>query len=286
MRSGHESQGIAALPARDGYVRRRGLRPGTVLVFLFVVALVGAVMATGLPVIVGIGDSVTAATGCECPGFVEPYAADLPTSAGGPAAGVNLGANGLTAEGLRTLVTTPTPTAESVGEADFLLVTIGANDLLPLLPRWRASGCPAACYLPTVDTVGADISDILTAAKTLRSNRPSQILVTTYWNVFADGDVAKATENAAYLQWSDELTRALNARICAAAHGAGAICVDLYAPFKGNGSQNPTKLLAGDGDHPNAAGYRVISSTLLAATPAKTRSRLDAGQPHVPAGGP
>ena len=286
MRSGHESQGIAALPARDGYVRRRGLRPGTVLVFLFVVALVGAVMATGLPVIVGIGDSVTAATGCECPGFVEPYAADLPTSAGGPAAGVNLGANGLTAAGLRTLVTTPTPTAESVGEADFLLVTIGANDLLPLLPRWRASGCPAACYLPTVDTVGADISDILTAAKTLRSNRPSQILVTTYWNVFADGDVAKATENAAYLQWSDELTRALNARICAAAHGAGAICVDLYAPFKGNGSQNPTKLLAGDGDHPNAAGYRVISSTLLAATPAKTRSRLDAGQPHVPAGGP
>jgi lysophospholipase L1-like esterase len=274
VRSGHESQGIAALPARDGYVRRRGLRPGTVLVFLFVVALVGAVMATGLPVIVGIGDSVTAATGCECPGFVEPYAADLPTSAGGPAAGVNLGANGLTAAGLRTLVTTPTPTAESVGEADFLLVTIGANDLLPLLPRWRASGCPAACYLPTVDTVGADISDILTAAKTLRSNRPSQILVTTYWNVFADGDVAKATENAAYLQWSDELTRALNARICAAAHGAGAICVDLYAPFKGNGSQNPTKLLAGDGDHPNAAGYRVISSTLLAATP------------HVPAGGP
>ena len=286
MRSGHESQGIAALPARDGYVRRRGLRPGTVLVFLFVVALVGAVMATGLPVIVGIGDSVTAATGCECPGFVEPYAADLPTSAGGPAAGVNLGANGLTAAGLRTLVTTPTPTAESVGEADFLLVTIGANDLLPLLPRWRASGCPAACYLPTVDTVGADISDILTAAKTLRSNRPSQILVTTYWNVFADGDVAKATENAAYLQWSDELTRALNTRICAAARGSGAICVDLYAPFKGNGSQNPTRLLAGDGDHPNAAGYQLITSTLLAATPATTRSRLDAGQPHVPAGGP
>jgi len=274
------------LPARDSSLRRRSLRAGPVLAFLFVVALLGAMMATGLPVVVGIGDSVTAATGCGCPGFVEPYAADLPTSAGGPAAGVNLGANGLTAAGLRTLVTTPTPTADGVAEADFLLVTIGANDLLPLLPRWRESGCPAACYLPSVDAVGADISDILTAAKALRSKQPTQMLVTTYWNVFADGDVAKATENAAYLQWSDELTRALNARICAAAHGAGAICVDLYAPFKGNGSQNPTKLLAGDGDHPNAAGYRVISSTLLAATPAKTRSRLDAGQPHVPAGGP
>ena len=286
MRSSHESQGSAALPARDSSLRRRSLRAGPVLAFLFVVALLGAMMATGLPVVVGIGDSVTAATGCGCPGFVEPYAADLPTSAGGPAAGVNLGANGLTAAGLRTLVTTPTPTADGVAEADFLLVTIGANDLLPLLPRWRESGCPAACYLPSVDAVGADISDILTAAKALRSKQPTQMLVTTYWNVFADGDVARATESAAYLQWSDELTRALNARICAAARGAGAICVDLYAPFKGNGSQNPTTLLAGDGDHPNAAGYQLITSTLLAATPATTRSRLDAGQPHIRAGGP
>ena len=101
-------------------------------------------MAPAYSVVVGIGDSVTAATHCACPGFVQPYAAHLPTSAGGPAGAVNLGTNGLTAAGLRTLVTTPTPTAGGVAQADTLLVTIGANDLLPLLPMWRASGCPGS----------------------------------------------------------------------------------------------------------------------------------------------
>jgi lysophospholipase L1-like esterase len=117
-----------------------------------------------------------------------------------------------------------------------------------------------------VDAVGSDVGDILAAAKNLRGGRPTQLLVTDYWNVFADGDVALASDGPAYLQWSDELTRALNISICAAARSAGATCVDLYAPFKGDGSENPTSLLAADGDHPNAAGNQLISSVLLAAT--------------------
>ena len=249
-------------------------RSGRAVVLVFAAAFMGATMAgcsgattPASAVVVGIGDSVTAATNCGCPGFVEPYAKDLPASAGGPARGVNLGSNGLTAAGLLKLVTTPTPTADGVAEADTLLVTIGANDLLPLLPKWRASGCPATCYSPAVDAVGSDISGILAAAKSLRGTKPVRILVTNYWNVFADGDVASATETPAYHAWSDELTRALNSRICSAARGGSDICVDLYGPFKGNGTQNPTKFLAGDGDHPNAAGYDLITSALLKATP-------------------
>jgi lysophospholipase L1-like esterase len=258
-----------------GWVRlHQDRRPGRAVALVFAAALVGFAMAgcsgastPGSSVVVGIGDSVTAATNCGCTGFVEPYAKDLPTPAGGPARGVNLGANGLTASGLLTQVTTPTPTAERVAQAETLLVTIGANDLLPLLPRWRTSGCPATCYSPAVDAVGSDISGILAASKSLRGSKPLRILVTNYWNVFADGDVASASETPAYLVWSDEITRALNSRICAAARGASAICVDLYAPFKGNGTQNPTRFLAGDGDHPNAAGYKLITSALLEATP-------------------
>jgi lysophospholipase L1-like esterase len=233
----------------------------------------GAAMAgcsgatTPASVVVGIGDSVTAATTCACSGFVEPYADELPISAGGPARGVNLGADGLTAAELLKLVTTSTPTADGVAKADTLLVTIGANDLQPLLTKWHASGCPETCYTPVVDAVGSDISGILAAAKSLRGRKPVRILVTNYWNVFADGDVASAIETPAYLVWSDELTRALNSRICTAARAAGGTCVDLYVPFKGNGTQNPTRFLAGDGDHPNAAGYELITSALLKATP-------------------
>jgi lysophospholipase L1-like esterase len=215
---------------------------------------------------VAIGDSVTAATVCGCTGFVESYAAHLPAAAGGPAHAVNLGTNGLTAAGLRALMTSPTPTTQSVAQADILLVTIGANDLAPLLSLWQDSGCAAACYSPAVDAVGSDVSEIVTAAQDLRGHRPTQILVTDYWNVFADGDVARASDGPAYLAWSDEVTRALNTRICAAAQDAGAVCVDLYAPFKGDGGLNPTTLLAIDGDHPNTAGNQLISSALLAAT--------------------
>jgi lysophospholipase L1-like esterase len=43
--------------------------------------------------------------------------------------------------------------------------------------------------------------------------------------------------------------------------------VSLYAPFKGDGTKNPTTLLAADGDHPNSTGHHLIASTLLAGTP-------------------
>jgi len=217
-------------------------------------------------VVVGIGDSVTSATICGCTGFVESYAAHLPAADGGPARAENLGAGGLTAARLRTLMTQPGPTPTSVAEADVLLVTIGANDLTPLLSRWQSSGCSMACYSPAVEAVGSDLGDILAAARSLRGHRPTRVLVTDYWNVFADGDVARASDGPAYLRWSDELTRALNVSICNAARNAGATCVDLYAPFKGDGSKNPTELLAADGDHPNAAGNQAISSALLAAS--------------------
>ena len=220
----------------------------------------------GTATVVGIGDSVTSATVCQCIGFVESYAARLPLAVGGPARAENLGAGGLTAAGLRTLMTQPGATSTGVAQGDILLVTIGANDLMPLLSRWQSSGCPKACYSSAVDAVGTALSGILAAARSLRGNRPTRVLVTDYWNVFADGDVARASDGPEYLRWSDELTRALNVSICNAARNAGATCVDLYAPFKGDGSKNPTSLLAADGDHPNAAGNQVISAALLAAT--------------------
>jgi len=226
-----------------------------------------ASMAPGSATVVGIGDSVTSATVCGCTGFVESYAANLPAAAGGPAHAVNLGSGGLTAARLRALLTSPSPTATGVAQGDILLVTIGANDLTPLLARWQASGCTAACYSPAVEAVGGNVAAILSAAKDLRGHQPTRILVTDYWNVFADGDVARASDGPAYLRWSDELSRALNSTICRVARDAGATCVDLYAPFKGDGSLNPTTLLAADGDHPNAAGNQVISAALMAATP-------------------
>jgi lysophospholipase L1-like esterase len=216
--------------------------------------------------VVGIGDSVTAGTACDCTDFVHRYAAQIPASAGGPARAVNLGVGGQTSAELLSEIGSGGAMAQQVAAADVLLVTIGANDLVPLQDTWSSSGCAASCSSPAVLGVGRNITGIVDHAKALRGGRPIRILVTDYWNVFEDGDVASASHGSAYLAWSDALSRQLNASVCSAARGAGATCVDLYGPFKGDGSRNPTALLAGDGDHPNAAGHDLIAAALLRAT--------------------
>jgi len=216
--------------------------------------------------VVGVGDSVTSGQSCNCSTFVSMYASDLASARGLRTSALNLGVSGMTSTQLLAKMTAPGSFRDQVAKADILLVTIGANDLGSLEGEKPAS-CPATCYGPMVDTVGRNTQLIVAAARANHQSHPQTILVTDYWNVFQDGDVGTAENGASYQSWSDALTRAESNSVCAAARAAGAVCVSLYAPFKGNGSTNPTALLAADGDHPNAAGHQLIASTLLASTP-------------------
>jgi lysophospholipase L1-like esterase len=101
--------------------------------------------------------------------------------------------------------------------------------------------------------------------RALHTDGPTQILVTDYWNVFTDGQVARRAEDTGYLAWSDRVTQASNTAICQAAARSESTCVDLYHPFKPDPGADPTNLLSDDGDHPNAAGTALISRTVLAA---------------------
>jgi lysophospholipase L1-like esterase len=177
-----------------------------------------------------------------------------------------LGVSGWTSDQLLQAMTKPGVFRDQVAKADVLLVTIGANDLISLEGKKPAS-CPATCYGPMVDSVAHNVRLIVAAARAAHPDHPPTILVTDYWNVFQDGDVGTAENGASFQSWSDALTRAESNAVFTAARGAGTICVGLYAPFKGNGSKNPTALLAGDGDHPNSAGHQLIASTLLNSTP-------------------
>lgn len=219
--------------------------------------------------VVGIGDSVTAGSNCGCEAFVQLYAAGLASKRGLRISGVNLGAEGLTSSQLLESLNQPGDLRDSVTQADILLVTIGANDLLPLTAQWQSGGCSATCYAPAVMTVGHNVQGIVAAARSVRPGHPSTVLVMSYWNVFQDGDVGTAQRGGPFERWSDRLTRAVDAQICEGAQRAGATCVDLYKPFKGDGSKNPTSLLASDGDHPSASGHQLIASTLLVDTPAR-----------------
>lgn len=216
--------------------------------------------------VVGVGDSVTSGSACNCETFVGLYATSLASQRGVETSSVNLGVPGWTSSQLLQSLTQPGAFHDQVAKADVLLVTIGANDLLPLEEK-QSGGCTVTCYGPLVNSVGHNVGLIVAAAQAAHPNHPPTILVTDYWNVFEDGDVGSAENGTSFQSWSDVLTRAESAAVCNAARGAGANCVSLYAPFKGNGSKNPTTLLAADGDHPNSAGHQLIASTLLASTP-------------------
>jgi lysophospholipase L1-like esterase len=216
--------------------------------------------------VVGIGDSVTSGFNCDCEAFVGLYATQLATQDDLSTSWANLGVPGWTSSQLLTAMSKPGTFRDQVARADILLVTIGANDLTPLESEGPTS-CPATCYTPLIQNTKQNVQLIVDTARTTNPAHPPTILVTDYWNVFEDGDVGLAMHGAAFQTWSNALTIAENTQICQGAHDAGATCVDLYAPFKGNGSRNPTPLLAADGNHPNAAGHQLIASTLLAATP-------------------
>jgi lysophospholipase L1-like esterase len=218
--------------------------------------------------VLGLGDSVMAGTNCGCSGLVEEYAGALARRTGRPVHVDNLGANGAVTSDLLEDLDSDERTRSLAAQADVVVVTIGANDLIPQLQTWEESGCPARCFTTAANEVGRRLTRVLRALTAARGGSSDHVLVTDYWNVFRDGKVALEADGVAERDWSDRVTSAANTAICRAAQAAGATCVDLVAPFKGAGDRDPTPLLADDGDHPNAAGMKVIVDALMRATPA------------------
>jgi lysophospholipase L1-like esterase len=215
--------------------------------------------------VVGLGDSVTSGEHCDCDDYVTTFGSLLHERDGVEVRVVNDGRSGSTADDLAGELAQEKDLREDATRGDVVVVTTGANDLGPALGRWRAGGCGPGCYGPDVDQMETDLGRVLDGIDAL-GHHP-RVLVTSYWNVFTDGQVARDDERSGYLGWSDAVTREANAAISRAAVAHGATVVDLYAPFKGDGRVDPSPLLADDGDHPDAAGTAVIADAVLAAYP-------------------
>ncbi|SEQ15622.1 SGNH/GDSL hydrolase family protein [Microlunatus flavus] len=222
--------------------------------------------------VVGLGDSVTSGYHCDCDDYVTGFAHLLAARDGIAVKATNDGEAGSTSNGLADELdgTDGDDRAEQhdVAKADVVVLTMGANDLEPALDAFRQGSCDASCSDPEVAQMQTDLGRVLDRVQTLEGGH-ARVLVTTYWNVFTDGDVARKAERSGYLAWSDTLTRQANQAIATVARQHGATLVDLYAPFKGDGSKDPTDLLADDGDHPDPAGTAVISKAVLAAYEAR-----------------
>lgn len=218
--------------------------------------------------LVGLGDSVTAGSACDCPTFVELYARRLGASARRAVHAQDLGVPGQTSRGLLGALSTPSPARSAVQSADVVTVTIGANDLDPEpVLTGACAGDPAGCYGATLAGIQDVVGRLIDRIHALRAGRATTIQVTGYWDVWKDGAVARGL-GPAYVAAGDRLTVLANRALGRAAQGHGASYVDLWTPFRGaDGSLDDTGLLAADGDHPDAQGHQVIADA-LAATPA------------------
>ncbi|QNE16764.1 SGNH/GDSL hydrolase family protein [Kribbella qitaiheensis] len=159
------------------------------------------------------------------------------------------------------------PRARAVSGADVDLLTIGANDFGDHHDEIVEASCAKAgagdCVSDELAQLSSDLRRILSRLRQLRADRPTTALVTGYWDVFEDGQVARQNFSADGIAATVDLTKRVNAVIAAATIAEGAMSVELSGPFQRAG--DITKLLAPDGDHPDAAGHQLIAQVLLAA---------------------
>lgn len=202
-------------------------------------------------------------TACDCEGITAGLARELTARDGRTVAEDNLGRSGDTAADLLDQLDQDDVRA-TLKRADYVVVVTGANDLATLLDdEDDVESCDSDCSQPVIAAMQSRLAQALQTINHLTSGHAT-ILVDGYWNVFQDGDQATSQYGIERVLWSRDLTRQANAAIAAAAQHAGARYVDLAAAFTAAVGDDPTSLLADDGDHPNAAGVQLIVRANLA----------------------
>ncbi|MFC9689011.1 SGNH/GDSL hydrolase family protein [Kribbella sp. NPDC056951] len=216
--------------------------------------------------VLALGDSVTSGYHCNCDAFPAEYG-DLLAQRNGTGVTVhNFGVGGIDSEDLlEELDRSSSPAAQAATDADYVLLTIGANDFAGHEDDVTAGRCTTECVTEELARLTANLRDILDRITELDTHRTPEILVTGYWNVFKDGQVARNLYPQQGQNATEALTQATNQVIATAAQAAHATYVDLATPFET--APDITNLLAPDGDHPNAAGHALIADLLLKATP-------------------
>ena len=212
------------------------------------------------PTVVTLGDSVPAGTACLCRPFPNLYARAQHT------VDVNLAEPGDTSADV--LAQVPAVRAALL-RADEVVLMVGANDMAEAF-RGATSVAAAAA------TVRTNVTATITAIEGIR---PVSVIVLGYWSVVQDGQVAAKAYGPDRLRAAAGATEQANNALRDAAEATGATYVSTVNAFHGlGGEQDPTGLLAPDGDHPNAAGHAAIAALIpplnRLAQPHPIRSRV------------
>jgi lysophospholipase L1-like esterase len=201
-----------------------------------------------------LGDSVPAAAACQCAGFGADLAHVLDATLTDDAV------SGQDSAGLVKQLDDPA-LRRALHSATLVTVTTGANDFHQA-DASNPSCTNLSCYQGDLNALDVDVRTVLQKIRTL-APAGTTVVLTGYWNVFLDGQVADA-KGPTYVAVSNALTLAVNRARRALSAGPDVAYTDLYRPFKGSGTRDDTALLAADGDHPNAAGHHLIARAISA----------------------
>jgi lysophospholipase L1-like esterase len=211
--------------------------------------------------IVGIGDSVLATRGCECPGALADYArlygarhrvrTFLVNAADdGPATSTSL---------LAEVRRWPTLRAD-LRLAKIVVIMVGANDFSPAFSA-RSTAAPAAEAFDLVAArVRRNLISLVAAIRTL-GGPLTDVLICGYWNDFKDGDVADREYTPAQRVVAAVATEATNSALRAAALTVGAAFVPIKEAFDLRGDTTP--MLGRDGNHLSPIGNELVARALL-----------------------
>jgi lysophospholipase L1-like esterase len=147
-----------------------------------------------------------------------------------------------------------------VSRAGTVLIMTGANDYVPAF----AAGASAARYRAIARTVRHNVTTAVEAVHTL--NPHAQVIVLDYWAAMEDGRVAERDYTTAERRRARLATSSLDTALRAAAHDGNARFLSTYLAFN-RAAADVTRPLAADGDHPDAAGTRIITDALDALLP-------------------
>lgn len=216
---------------------------------------------------IGLGDSVPAATACDCDSFVTMAATSLAAEQGRDVAVTNAAVDGAMSDDVLAQLDDP-QVRDDIAQADLVVIQVGANDFdeETVYQRECVDAANSGCYDATADALSANLTAIVTTVRSLQVRPGARVVLVGYWNVFLDGDVGRA-EGPTYVAGADSLTRWVNLLIQGVADREGGAYADAYAAFKGpDGTRDDTGLLDADGDHPNLDGQRILGQAVVDAT--------------------
>lgn len=203
--------------------------------------------------IVALGDSVPAGSACECTPYPQLSGSDLSALGFRNVSVHNLAVSGYNTVNVIGQVTYDTQVIDDLKRSEITEVEIGANDI----GYSTKCGTSAPCYASAIPEVEHNLRAIVQRVHQLSTGHSSLVVLLDYWSVWLGGRYAQA-RGQAYV--TAAVTDDVSNVIKTVAAQTGAAYVDLRAAFKGpDYSDDETHYLASDGDHPNAAGHRLIA---------------------------